>query len=190
MAITNTALTAPERAAKRRAARVSQKSPESRQYIRSLLPQTSIVTAPTSTLAAYIGVLIVRRQFDNTIEQTVRWSLAMFNVTGVGSEDPVRTIEELALNVDNHIEDQITVDDEIPLALAAKAVEQKLKDTFGNQVRITGWLPGYRVGDNGRVLELSGSVCPSCQTNPTGYRSSTSERLHCLNGEDCGWASA
>lgn len=190
MAITSTALTAPDRAAKKRAVRVSNKSPKDKQYIRTLLSQSASVTVPTATLAAYLGVLIVRRQFENTIEETVRWSLAMFNARCVGDSPAARSFEDVALAVDDHIEDQITVDDEIQLALAVNAVEHKLKDTYGNQIRITGWLPGYRVGDGGRILELSGSVCPACQTNPTGYKpGSTSERLYCLNREDCGWSS-
>lgn len=160
-------------------------------YVRPLLFRTSWYIASPAQLAAYLGNLLVREQFVHFPVDTVKWTLAMFDVRTMSGAPAVRTIEQMAEAIDDYIEDRLSPEDHITLRLALEAVMNTLEPTFGRQLRITGWLPGFRVAEGKNVLELSGDVCPSCTVNPTGYKVGDKRNItHCLNSEDCGWTSA
>lgn len=160
-------------------------------YVRTLLARTGQFVVPTQVLAAYFGNVIVREQFDQFIQDTVKWSLAMYDVRCISGGATSRSIAEIGLDVDDYIEDRIGETEDITLKLAMDAVLRTLETVYGKQVRVTGWLPGFRVAEGRAVLELSGNACPACLVNPTGYKaSSKSTSTRCLNSEDCGWTSA
>ncbi|MCI4659756.1 hypothetical protein [Cryobacterium zhongshanensis] len=159
--------------------------------VRTLLARTGHFTVSTPLLAAYIGNVIVREQFDHFIDETVKWSLAMFDVTCMSGGAASRSIAEIGLDVDEYIENRIETTTDIELKLAITAVLHSLETVYGKQLHLTGWLPGYRVAEGRTVLELSGDACPNCLVNPTGYKvNNKSTTRHCLNSEDCGWMSA
>ncbi|MET0887441.1 MAG: hypothetical protein ABWX92_13435 [Mycetocola sp.] len=161
------------------------------EYVRPLLSRTSWYIASPAQLAAYLGNLLVREQFDHVPADTVKWTLAMFDVRTMSGAPAVRTIEQIADAVDDYIEDRITPDDVITLRLALASVMSILEPIFGKQLRVTGWLPGFRVAEGRNVLELSGDACPECTINPTGFKVGDKTNVaRCLNSEDCGWKSA
>lgn len=159
-------------------------------YVRPLLIRTIDYVVPTSTLVAYMGAVIVREQFQHCVEQTVEWTLAMFNVRTATGDAPVRSITQIGEDIARSI-DAAVGDNEVSLHIAIEKVHEALAPVFGRQLNVTGWLPGHRVVERRRVLELSGDVCPRCTVNPTGYAiGDTTNTTRCLNSEDCGWTSA
>jgi hypothetical protein len=162
-------------------------------YVRTLLARTGVFAVSTMMFSAYIGNVIVREQREHCVEDTVKWSLAMFDVRCISGAYASKTIEQIGATVDDYIEDHISPTDPIELKLAMSSVQHTLDSIFGKQLRITGWMPGFRVAEGKTVLELSGNACPRCTVNPTGYKvtgqHSTSKKARCLNSEDCGWTS-
>lgn len=171
-----------------RALRTPIRQAQATKYVRPLLFRTSQFVVGTPVLAAYLGSLIVREQVGHYIGETVKWSLAMYDVHCVSGAAAVRTIEEISDAVDDYIEDRIAATDTITLKLAIEAAHAILAPVYGKQLRVTGWLPGNRVAEGHTVLELSGNACPSCTVNPTGYKVGDKHNTErCLNSEDCGW---
>ena len=160
------------------------------QYVRPLLIRSIDYVVPTSTLVAYTGAVIVREQFEHCVEQTVEWTLAMFNVRTATGDPAIRSIEKLGEEIADDIDDAVG-ENEVSLHTAIEKVHAVLGPVFGRQLRVTGWLPGHRVAEGRSVLELSGDPCPRCTVNPTGYKvGDKTNTARCLNSEDCGWTSA
>lgn len=158
--------------------------------VRPLLLHSRDYIVPTSTLVAYLGAVITREQFKHCVEQTVEWSLAMFNVRTATGDVAHRSIEALGEEISDLIEDAVG-ENEVSLRIAIEKAHAVLAPVFGRQLRVTGWLPGHRVAEGRIVLELSGDACPACTVNPTGYKvGDKTNTARCLNSEDCGWTSA
>lgn len=160
--------------------------------VRPLMFRQSWYVVPTTTLSALLAARIVREQVPHSVTETVKWTLAMYNVTPVAGGAAPRPIDEIGGHIDDLIEAEIG-DRDIDMKVAVEAVHKTLARIFGHQLRVTGFLPGHRVMTEGRrmVLELSGDTCPSCTINPTGYRvGDRHNTARCLNSEDCGWTSA
>lgn len=156
-------------------------------YVRPLLFRESWYIVPTSTLAAFLASQLVNEQFKHPVEDTVRWTMAIFNVTPASGGVAPRPIDEIAALIDDLIDDRVG-EQHIPLRTAVEAVNRTLTSIYGQQVRITGWLPGHRVAEGRAVLVLDGNNCPKCTINPTGHRAGdTAHTARCLNSEDCGW---
>lgn len=158
------------------------------QYVRPLLRRTHDYVVPTTTLVGYLGALIVREQFEHCVEQTVEWTLAMFDVRTTTGDVARRSIEQLGEEISDAI-DAVAGDEEFGLPLAIEKVHAVLAPVYGRQLRVTGWLPGHRVAEGRTLLELSGNACPRCIVNPTGFKvGDKSNAARCLNSEDCGWS--
>jgi len=169
--------------------------------VRVLLDADARLVIPTATMAAYLSCLIVREQNgSHFIDQTVKWTLAMFDARRMSDIDtlPGGHLESLATAVENYIEERITPGEQITLQLALNAIRCTLGAVFGTHMRIKGWMPGFRIADstratNNSILELTGQVCPSCLVNPAGHRVNKGHAFgaetFCLNSQDCGWRS-
>ena len=156
--------------------------------VRPLLSRTTRYVVPTATLAAYIGSMLVREQFKHFDNETIEWSMAMFDVRPVAGEEAPKSIHDFAEQVADELQKHFGADDVLELKAVIKIVHNSLLRVYGRQLRITGWLPGHRVAEGRRVLELSGQPCPSCTVNPTGYAVGDRRNMaRCLNSEDCGW---
>lgn len=172
---------------------------EAAKHVRTLLPRTGQFVVPTTTLAANIGAMLVREQFDHNVEQTVEWSMAMFNVSTLSGGVPARDASSIAAEIYDAVEERFGADD-ITLTPVIEIVHAVLTRVYGKQLRVTGWLPGFRIAEGRKVIELSGDACPSCTTNPTGFEvgnrygdratAAKSRIARCLNSEDCGWTNA
>jgi hypothetical protein len=171
--------------------RLRSSPPVAARYVRPLLSRTGQYVASPAQFAAYLGNLLVREQWDHFPVDTVKWTMAMFDVRTMSGAPAVRTVEQIAEAIDDYIEDRITPEDAITLRLALNSVMSVLEPIFGKQLRITGWLPGFRVAEGRELLELTGDACPSCTVNPTGYKADDKSNIaRCLNSEDCGWTNA
>ncbi|MFF2053736.1 hypothetical protein ACFVU2_19185 [Leifsonia sp. NPDC058194] len=167
--------------------------------VRNLLPKTGRYRVATTSLAAYLGYMVVKEQYKHYANETVQYAMAMFDVTTVSGNPATRTAESIGDQVADEI-DEIAGDDDVTLESAIKTVNHILIRVYGNRLEISGWLPGYRVLEGRKVIELSGDTCPSCTVNPTGFevgnrygdRTTGARRriARCLNSEDCGWTSA
>jgi hypothetical protein len=156
--------------------------------VQPLLTRGTWYVAQTATLAGYIGSLLVREQFKHFDNETIEWSMAMFNVTPVAGGPAPKSIHDFAEQVAADLEKHFGEDDVLELKAVIKIVHDSLLRVYGHQLRVTGWLPGYRVAEGRRVLELSGQPCPECTVNPTGYVVGDRRNIaRCLNSEDCGW---
>ena len=157
--------------------------------VRPLLARRGHFRVRTAVFALHLARVLVREQFKNYDDDNVRWTMAMFDVktamgdvarTGLGSitadisEGLARRYGNAALDL------QGTLHVVMPI----------LERVYGQQLTVTGWLPGYRTAEGRNVLELTGDVCPSCTTNPTGYKVGDQNVARCLNSEDCGWTSS
>ncbi|ROR76098.1 hypothetical protein SAMN06295974_3754 [Plantibacter flavus] len=160
--------------------------------VRPLLARSAQYVVPLASFAAYLGSVVVREQFDHTIDETVKWSLAMFDARTMSNVPAAQPAEKIGEAVEDYIEDRISTEADIELKLAIEAVLHTISPIYGQQLRITGWLPGFRIAEGRKsVIELSGDTCPSCAINPTGYRVGDHKNTaRCLNSEDCGWTGA
>lgn len=155
--------------------------------IRPLLNRDTRYVVSTSTLAAYVTAQVVREQEKYCVQDTVQWALAMFDVIPVSGGAPRMSTKDIGGEIDDLLEESFG-DRNLVVRGAFEIVQRSLASHYAQQVRVTGYLPGYRIAERGRVLELSGQVCPNCQVNPTGYAvGDHTNQARCLNSEDCGW---
>ncbi|MCY1718436.1 hypothetical protein OVA26_15990 [Microbacterium sp. SL62] len=158
--------------------------------VRPLLSRGMWHDVPTSVLAAFLSVQIVREQVKHCVQDTVVWTLAMFDVTPTGGGVAPRSIEQIGEGIEEAIEQRFE-DEDITLVDAITIVTHALTSIYSQRVRVTGWLPGHRVAEGRTALELSGEPCPRCTVNPTAYVvGSRQNNTRCLNSEDCGWTSS
>ncbi len=153
---------------------------------RTLLPRTGHYVVPTTGLIAYLANRLLHEQRNHAPEKTIQWGLAMFDVTPVAGGAAPRDIASIASTVASRLNGV-----DLTLRSAIAVLSDVLTAVYGHQLRVTGWLPGFRVAEGRSVLRLTGNPCPSCTSNPTGYAvGDPTHTARCLNSEDCGWTSA
>lgn len=152
-------------------------------HVRVLLHRSQWYAAQTSLLAKVIAQTIRRYAVEQTPERVALLVLAMFDVRS----------QDGSLPRDGHA----AVAARIAAKVAAagidnieRAVADGLGSAMGQRVRVTGWLPGFRVTEGKQLRQLTGEACPSCKENPSVVdpHQGRSARARCLNSEDCGWS--
>lgn len=155
--------------------------------IRPLLNRDTRYVVTTATLAAYITAQVVREQEKHSVQDTVQWALAMFDVIPVSGGTPRKSTKDIGGEIDDLLEEAFG-DRDLVVRGAFEIIQRSLASHYAQQVRVTGYLPGYRIAERGRVIELSGLACPNCHVNPTGFAvGDRTNTARCLNSEDCGW---
>lgn len=158
------------------------------QPVRVLMSRTWIYVVPTAIFTGYLGHRIALEQHERSIADIVRWALATYNVTPMSGGAAPLSAEAIGNEVARHARKNAG-DKPLLLLEAVNAVGKALAPVYGHQLRITGWLPGQRVGDGHAALTLSGSPCPECTVNPMAFLTGAADSaLRCLNSDDCGWS--
>ena len=151
-------------------------------HVRVLLHRNQWYAAQTSLLAKVVAQTIRRYAIEQTPERVALLVLAMFDVRTQDGLLPREGHAAVAARIAGKIA-------EAGIDNIERAVTESLGSAMGQQVRVTGWLPGFRVTEGKQLRQLTGEACPSCKDNPgvIDPQRGRSATARCLNSEDCGW---
>lgn len=165
--------------------------------IDSIYPATTSKILRTSFVADKIGTNIggFGRHFIKDFELAIKEGLLRRGIKNVHDSDGnVTTIDEVSQriyhNIEEYVHDKLYGGNKGRFAreedIAIRAVNNVLKNVYGETIEIQGWEPGLRIKHkNGDVFELTGNKCKRCHVNPEAYGHGGG--IRCFDVNNCGY---
>lgn len=143
--------------------------------VTALAPVSDLFTVRTGFIAEYLGRKIAECRGTQTITETATKVLASHGVA----------IDSAAIERISDLVMQDTLFDSEE-QMATRAALTVLKDAFGGEMLVSGWIPGRRIARDHDVFILINEACPHCRVNPLAHGHGGGVR--CLNTRECGYS--
>lgn len=161
------------------AVRRNQPAAETAPKVRCLLFRTLSYSVRTDLFAEVLAQSIRKEHLRSSPAQVTTWVMAMFDAKCVGGMYPTEGVEAFSLRVQ-----KAAIAAGPARADLSKAVKNAVQSVYGQQMQVTGWLPGFRVMESSELVTLTGDACPQCFVNPLVREQDG--LIGCLNSEECG----
>lgn len=173
-------------------------SAQATKVVTALVPRDQARPINTSTVVQHLGWRVSSMRATQSIQETLAIEFEKFQL---GDSRPLATAtenpaDELDLaSIFEQVEELVRADQryDSESMQARRALATVLHRAYGEQMTVTGWVPGEMVKvkpwitepSPERRFELTGEKCPKCEVNPERYGDGGG--VACINEEECRW---